>query len=219
MVLLAERAGRAHLLMLELLRVLPLLRLHFAQFLAPQVLQRLGPPRGHPGVLVGSCLALGSSFSQYTPGFLPGAWTFQRCTDLVMAFSVPTTSRMFLSCASGFTLNCAPEGLTALRAFCNASFGVHVPEPAELQDAWGEDWTAAGGGSQIVFSNGGLDPWSYGGVQPDDVASGEASGPLVLTIEEGAHHLDLRGPNPSDPPSVVRAREQEAAALSRWIGL
>ena len=166
----------------------------------------------------GECLQLETAFAAYTPGFLPGAWTFQRCTDLVMAFEVDESSRMLLSCASGFRANCAHAGQAALRSFCNTTFGVRVPDAAELQTLWGSDWTAAGGGSRVIFSNGDLDPWGYGAV-PDDVAAGGGGGPLVLHIEGGAHHLDLRGSHPRDPPSVVAAREMEAAALGQWMGL
>ena len=168
----------------------------------------------------GGCVALRGAFAAaYTPGFLPGAWTFQRCTDLVMAFEVRNTSRMFLRCADGFHPNCAVEGQAALRRFCAAEFGVVVPDSAELQAVWGRNWTASTGGSRIVFSNGDLDPWNYGGV-PDDVErAGDADSPLVLHIAGGAHHLDLREPNLADPPSVVLAREQEAVALGRWLGL
>ena len=165
----------------------------------------------------GACLSLEPSFTAYTPGFLPGPWIFQRCTDLVMAFEVPTTSRMALPCAAGFRANCAADGQAALRTFCNATFGATVPDPAKLQDLWGSDWTAAGGGSRIIFSNGDLDPWAYGGVL-DSVAGGASDAPLVVHIAAGAHHLDLRGSHPHDPPSVVAAREYEAAALGRWIG-
>ena len=166
----------------------------------------------------GACLELDRDGTAYTPGFLPGAWTFQRCTDLVMAFEVPAASRMLLSCAAGFQANCAAAGQAALRVFCNSTFNAHVPKAAELQNFWGSDWTATGGGRRIIFSNGDLDPWSYGSV-PDQIATGDADGPLVIHIAGGAHHLDLRSPNPRDPPSVVAAREKEAVALGRWLGL
>jgi len=165
----------------------------------------------------GECLELESSFAAYSPGFLPGAWTFQRCTDLIMAFSVASDSRMFLPCSEGFRPNCAADGQTALRTFCQETFGVSVPDAAALQTFWGSDWSALGGGSRIVFSNGDLDPWRYGGVL-DDV-SGGSDGPVTIHIASAAHHLDLRGPTTDDPPAVVAAREQEAAILGRWLGL
>ena len=169
----------------------------------------------------GGCIALRGAFSAYTPGFLPGAWTFQRCTDLVMAFEVHDTSRMFLRCgADGFSANCAAAGLDALRSFCAAEFGVQVPDAARLQAVWGQNWTRASGGSRIIFSNGDLDPWSYGGVDDDVQAhDDDPERPVVLHIAKGAHHLDLRAPDPADPPSVVIAREQETAALARWLDM
>ena len=57
--------------------------------------------------------------------------------------------------------------------------------------------------SNIVFSNGLLDPWSSGGVLKP------VGGTAALIIPEGAHHLDLRAANPDDPVSVVDARKKE----------
>ena len=169
----------------------------------------------------GGCIALRGAFSAYTPGFLPGAWTFQRCTDLVMAFEVRDSSRMFLRCgADGFSANCAAAGLDALRSFCAAEFGVQVPDAARQQAVWGQNWTRASGGSRIIFSNGDLDPWGYGGVDDDVQAhDDDPDRPVVLHIAKGAHHLDLRAPDPADPPSVVIAREQETAVLARWLDM
>ena len=63
-----------------------------------------------------------------------------------------------------------------------------------------------------VVSNGGLDPWSGGGVLKD------LSPSLVsILIPEGAHHLDLRASNPNDPPSVTSAREREKSIIKQWI--
>ena len=57
--------------------------------------------------------------------------------------------------------------------------------------------------TNIVFSNGLLDPWSSGGVLKP------VGGTTALIIPEGAHHLDLRASNPKDPVSVVDARKKE----------
>lgn len=68
------------------------------------------------------------------------------------------------------------------------------------------------GASNIVFSNGLLDPWSGGGVlrTPNDKVK-------IMIIPEGAHHLDLRSSNKNDPQSVIEARMFELSAIKDWI--
>lgn len=64
----------------------------------------------------------------------------------------------------------------------------------------------------LNFSNGGLDPWSAGGVTENITHS------LVsILIPEGAHHLDLRYSNDLDPPSVRAARALELKYFQTWI--
>ena len=67
--------------------------------------------------------------------------------------------------------------------------------------------------SNIIFSNGELDPWKNGGVT-------EYVGtklPFFL-IKGGAHHLDLRLPNAVDKGTDVEwVRNQEAAIIENWI--
>lgn len=68
--------------------------------------------------------------------------------------------------------------------------------------------------NEIVFpySNGGLDPWSAGGVTQN------ISNSLVaVVIPDGAHHLDLRSHNPLDPKSVQQARAMEICLMKEWI--
>lgn len=66
--------------------------------------------------------------------------------------------------------------------------------------------------SNIVFSNGLMDPWSGGGVlrTPNDKIS-------IIIIPDTAHHLDLRGSNPNDPESVKGARQKEILAIQKWL--
>lgn len=66
--------------------------------------------------------------------------------------------------------------------------------------------------SNIIFSNGSLDPWQAGGVL--EPVSDET---VVLYIENSAHHLDLRLPNPEDPQSLTDARQVETETIAKWI--
>jgi lysosomal Pro-X carboxypeptidase len=70
------------------------------------------------------------------------------------------------------------------------------------------------GASNIVFSNGGFDPWSTGGVLPGDVPA--SSSLETVFLPEGAHHLDFMFSHPEDPPSVLEARQHEKAAIVAW---
>lgn len=66
--------------------------------------------------------------------------------------------------------------------------------------------------TNIVFSNGLLDPWSSGGVLRNLSDSA-----VAIIIPEGAHHLDLRGSHPKDPYSVIAARNYHKFSISKWI--
>ena len=67
--------------------------------------------------------------------------------------------------------------------------------------------------SNIVFSNGDLDPWYAGGVTKF------VSWNLPYQIiRGGAHHLDLRAPNAADIEDVIWVRRQHMDLMRQWIG-
>lgn len=66
--------------------------------------------------------------------------------------------------------------------------------------------------SNIIFSNGELDPWHAGGV-----LTNVSKQTVSLYIENSAHHLDLRLPNPADPLSLTIARQTEIEWIAKFI--
>ncbi|GMH92510.1 hypothetical protein TrVE_jg6743 [Triparma verrucosa] len=79
------------------------------------------------------------------------------------------------------------------------------------------------GYTNVVFSNGYLDPWASAGVMSggwkpgDDAVIELGEGSVAIMIEEGAHHLDLMFPTDVDPVSVVEARQVEEDMIATWI--
>ena len=66
--------------------------------------------------------------------------------------------------------------------------------------------------SNIVFSNGSLDPWHAGGIL-EQVSPWTTS----IYIQDSAHHLDLRLPNKDDTQALTEARQKEAELIAKWI--
>jgi lysosomal Pro-X carboxypeptidase len=84
-------------------------------------------------------------------------------------------------------------------------FAVHRMFGATTEKEWVEK------ASRIVFSNGMLDPWSAGGL-----AVGSKELPVV-TIPNGAHHVDLFFSTVQDPFDVVSARVRTMKHVRRWL--
>lgn len=144
-----------------------------------------------------NCLALddaAATFVTFYPGFMPGAWTYQRCSEIILPVAVSETNPMFLPC-SEFAPNC--WSIDALADFCDAVYGV-TPRPSmDINAFFGPNVT---GVDQLYLTNGALDPWRSGGY-----TKSTARIPSVV-LEGAAHHLDLRAPNMLDPPDVVATR-------------
>jgi hypothetical protein len=82
-----------------------------------------------------------------------------------------------------------------------------TPEKVDTWSIW--DDNVYGGtrlkyATNIVFSNGNLDPWYPAGVSSELLASiGTDSSVVAILIDQGGHHLDLFEATEEDPDSVM----------------
>jgi len=135
-----------------------------------------------------------------------------------------------------------PKGTTlpdVLKTYAEYDFSCYDPEGiygypkhSDPWSNWLDDYYGGlriGKHSNIVFSNGLLDPWSGGGVYPGNPPpKGLYEGPVqlnitgngsvvALLIAEGAHHLDLFFETEDDPKSVRDVRAIEDQYIGKWI--
>lgn len=68
--------------------------------------------------------------------------------------------------------------------------------------------------SNIVFTNGDLDPWRAGGLLNSVPGNDDI---VVRVLEGGAHHLELRLPNAADPEDVNEVRNLIEQHIVNWI--
>eukprot|EP00474_Spongospora_subterranea_P001741 CRZ02199.1 hypothetical protein [Spongospora subterranea] len=92
---------------------------------------------------------------------------------------------------------------------CRKKYGV-CPRPKFAEIQFGAKKISAF--SNIVFSNGNLDPWSGGGV-----LESVSSSLVAVVIEGAAHHLDLRASAEGDSASLIAARNVHRANIKKWI--
>lgn len=147
----------------------------------------------------GTCNDLSNSGS---PDLGDLGWSYQACSEMVMPIASNGKTDMFIP---------YPYNLTDYSAYCKQVWGA-IPRAGWVPTYYGGfNITTA---TNIVFSNGQLDPWRGGGIQS---SKGLDPSIVAIIIEHGAHHLDLRTPNPADPASVVTARQIEIQNIQQWI--
>ena len=99
------------------------------------------------------------------------------------------------------------------RGYCSKKYGPNLSYNTDFfsVDLWSD---RIRGASNLIFSNGDLDPWHYGGVL-HDIKGAPSIHPIL--IKGGAHHLDLRASNIHDPDSVRDARLKEYLIIKSWL--
>jgi len=193
------------------------------------------PCEGCPACPLSRCNASDStpcSFSGVIP--LTFSWTGITCNDDLNELSATGLGRDFYWPPSVPLRNYTVESIVGshdLRPGCNAGFvseGLHgFPMTSDPYSSW---LTAYYGGrnitahTNIVWSNGALDPWSGQGVYPPGGGPGGAmiqsvnkdASQIALILDLGAHHLDLMFSDNRDPPCASEARKVEEARIRQW---
>jgi hypothetical protein len=130
-------------------------------------------------------------------------WGYQTCTEVYQP--MPTDG------ITDFEVPYTPNQ-TEYFLDCQRQWGVEPRPNWEEMTFMGAD---IGAGSNIFLTNGQVDPWRAAGIQT--VPKGSDGSIIVRTMENAAHHLDLRASHELDPPSVTAVREEEKVAIREWI--
>ncbi|KAG8307505.1 hypothetical protein J6590_020635 [Homalodisca vitripennis] len=136
----------------------------------------------------------------YQQGLDDTLWQYQACTEMVMPM-----------CADGRYDMFEPSewNLTEYAQNCYKAYKA-TPQPWLVKNLYGGKNIHTA--SNIIFSNGLLDPWSSGGVLRNVSATAQA-----IIMPDTAHHLDLRSSNPNDPMSVIIVRRYYRYIIRYWI--
>ena len=96
-------------------------------------------------------------------------------------------------------------------AWCNEEYDIDVDSNGPASREYGGR-SIAKAMSNVVFSNGDMDPWYPGGVLED-----ESDSLVTIMIEDAGHHLDLMSSNSADSQSLKDARAKEVEMIEKWI--
>lgn len=129
-------------------------------------------------------------------------WGYQACAEFLFPQATNGVSDFFPP---------SPYNITSVMQGCMASYNV-TSQPYLYQIEYGTGSAESLAiTSNIIFSNGALDPCAAYAVEfPEDAADKNL---FQILITGAAHHLDLRLPNVADPLAVT-----EAPALEKkWL--
>ncbi|GLJ27415.1 hypothetical protein SUGI_0538320 [Cryptomeria japonica] len=131
-------------------------------------------------------------------------WGWQACTEMVMPMN-SSVNGMFPPSSFDYP---------SYENDCQKQYGVK-PRPHWITTEFGgHDISSVlkNFASNIIFSNGLVDPWSGGGVLKNISES-----LVALVTEKGAHHVDFRFSTSKDPDWLVELRRQEVQLIREWL--
>ena len=157
------------------------------------------------------------------------AWGFQFCTELFLPVCAQGGQNDFFEPS--------PINITEFTAECEQQYSIK-PDYNKVEMMFGIEQLK--GTSHIIFSNGGRDPWSTGGIlalpnqrpiknykyflvdyqrYPDLMGNLNVAGNqlILINIPQACHHEDLRSTGAQDPQVLLGARLYELKILTVWI--
>jgi len=129
-------------------------------------------------------------------------WNYLYCTEIFMPFGQDGINDMFWY---------APWNATAAALSCADGYQNSGPRPLWANTNFGGWQIGTAGVTNIVYSNGQLDPWRGGGITlnlSDSVTS--------IVIADVGHHVDLFFSSPNDTTAIKNARQYELAQIKLW---
>ncbi|GFQ01024.1 lysosomal pro-x carboxypeptidase [Phtheirospermum japonicum] len=133
-------------------------------------------------------------------------WNWQACSEMVMPIGSGGNGTLYE--------RYSPFKLRRFMQRCNNLNGI-LPRPRWVTTYYGGHHyklVLRGFGSNIIFSNGGRDPASSGGVLESISKS-----IIAVTTPNGSHCLDLYPAAESDPAWLVLQRNTELSVIQGWI--
>lgn len=151
----------------------------------------------------GQASCVNTSDTEATGTLAASGWDVLACNQLAMPVSDGPDS-MFVQKTFDYT---------QYTADCQKNYGLTPDYEWAFRTFGGNKTQDFAHLSNIIFSNGELDPWRSGGVT--DFINIKLP---YFIIKGGAHHLDLREPTSADVGSDVEwVRGQEAVLIENWI--
>lgn len=134
-------------------------------------------------------------------------WTYQYCSSLGYLNTPGSGDR---------PLRFKEMNIEYWKRYCAKSFDAPVfPDTFHTNSLYG-DLRIVNYTSNIIFTNGGEDPWQWAGVRSvqNNTKNIEA---ILIDCKNCGHCVELRGERPEDAPELKAARQKIRAAFRKWM--